>query len=425
LRRAVIALGVVVVLAIVARLVADPIATRFARKTLDEGEGFRGALDRVHVTFFPPGADITRFKLIEHPGGKWTEPLLYADKVSTQVFWRQLLAGKLVGRVRIEGSKIIMARQHEKKAEKTKSISETLADMAPIKIDRVEIVDGEVLFASGMGKHAPKVWVHDIELVVENMATRKAFMEGEPTLLTASAKVQRSGRLSAFVTMDPWAKGLTFAGEASLKDLAARDLHSFMAATTDLEATEGSIDVFTEFKVKDGRITGGVKPMLKNIEIRSAEEGVFDKLKAWFADTAVEIASDRVPGRNAVATVVPLKGSIDSPDVQLLPAVLGVLRNAFVEGLASGFSHLPPKTAPKKEGLIEQAKEALFEKDEGPPDAQPQAKGEERGQEEGVRGGEAARAAGAKGEAGEGAEARPTRQGRAARPAARGEAERR
>ena len=37
-----------------------------------------------------------------------------------------------------------------------------------------------------------------------------------------------------------------------------------------------------------------------------------------------------------------------------------------------GFIHLPPPTADKKEGALEQAKEAL-DKDEAPPEAQPTA----------------------------------------------------
>ena len=52
--------------------------------------------------------------------------------------------------------------------------------------------------------------------------------------------------------------------------------------------------------------------------------------------------SDRVPNRNAVATVIPIKGTLTGPDVQLWPSIFGVLRNAFVEGLTSGYAHLPP-----------------------------------------------------------------------------------
>jgi hypothetical protein len=369
-RRLLITLGVLALLVLVVRLVADPIATHYTRKALENSEGFKGAISGTHVGFLPPSFAIHRLKLIEQPKGDWDEPLLFAERIVLGVDWRALLHGNLVARTRIEKPKIVMARRHEEKKEKGKEITEVLSEMSPMKVDRIEVVDGEILFAAAAAKGSPQIWIHDLELAAENIATREAMMEGRPTTLSARAKVQRSGVLTMFVSMDPWAKGLTFAGEAALRDLAGRDLYSFVAPSTELQIPKGTVDVFSEFTVKDGRIKGGVKPVLKNIEVRSADDGLFDKLKAWLADEAVEIASDRVPGRNAVATVVPITGNIENPNVQLVPAILGVLRNAFVTGLASGFRHLPPPTAEKKEGLLEQAKEA-FTRDEGPPQAQP------------------------------------------------------
>jgi hypothetical protein len=46
------------------------------------------------------------------------------------------------------------------------------------------------------------------------------------------------------------------------------------------------------------------------------------------------------------------------------------VRNAFVEGISSGFSHLPPPVAEKKQGVVTQAKDAL-DKSEPPAKAQP------------------------------------------------------
>ena len=65
--------------------------------------------------------------------------------------------------------------------------------------------------------------------------------------------------------------------------------------------------------------------------------------------------------------------------MQLWPAVLGVIRNAFVVGLQEGYSNVPPDTAPKKEGVLEQAKHAL-DKSAGPPQAQPTKGGKSGGE---------------------------------------------
>ena len=89
-----------------------------------------------------------------------------------------------------------------------------LADLAPIKVDRLEIIDGEVLIGVGKGKKAPQLWVNKMHLVAENMATRKALMEGEPSTMRLKARVQKSGKLTASASMDPWAPKLTFKSKA-------------------------------------------------------------------------------------------------------------------------------------------------------------------------------------------------------------------
>jgi len=218
--------------------------------------------------------------------------------------------------------------------------------------------------------HAQQLWLHHLELVAQNLATRAELAKGRPATVNAHGTLGQSGDLDLFVSADPFASPLSFAGQLSEKGLRAAELYEFIEPKTHLQAGKGTIDVFAEFVSKGGMLTGGVKPVLKNIEIRPTESGLWDRMKAWLADKTIRTASDRVPDRNAVATTIPLKGRLTAPDLQLWPTVLGVVRNAFVQGLASGFENLPPPTAEKKEGPVQQTKNAL-KKDKGPPKAQP------------------------------------------------------
>jgi hypothetical protein len=380
LRPALIGLGVLVAVVVLVRVLLDPIATRVTRKGLDDLKGFRGDFERVHVTLFGPGYTITRLKLTEEPATAKKAPLFYAEKVHVGVAWRQLLHGRLVASARIVEPKISIVERGDKpkkdEPKRAPDLSRQLREVIPFELARLEVVRGELLYRDLTAPRHPELWVHRLELAAENLPTRAKLAGGRPPTLTASGAVAKSGELTMFVTADPFASPLEFGGRFELRGLRVAELHDFIAPKTALQAPKGTLDLFAEFQSKGGRIRGGVKPVLKNVEVRPAEPGFFAKVKAWFADTAVETASDRVPGRNAVAGVVPIEGRLTEPDIQLWPAVFGVVRNAFVEGLASGFSHLPPEKADEKQGVLTQAKEAL-EKDEGPPKAQP-AEGEGR-----------------------------------------------
>jgi len=137
---------------------------------------------------------------------------------------------------------------------------------------------------------------------------------------------------------------------------------------------EGSADIFAESDIRRNVISGGVKPVLKNIESASADNTLWHRLRAWVVDGALDFLSDDVPGRKAVTTVVPLKGKVDNVQAQLAPTLIGVVRNAFVVSLQSGFSHLPPREAGNKESIIKQVKDGLNEQ-KGQPEAQPAKKG--------------------------------------------------
>jgi Domain of Unknown Function (DUF748) len=229
----------------------------------------------------------------------------------------------------------------QSRSDLSRNVPETLRRMAPFDIDRIEIHDGEVVFVDMTKPARPEIWLSELEVSIENVASRAGMAEGRPVLITARAKVQRSGDLALFVSADPWSETLNFSGRASIEGLATKELYSFLADAAKLQMPKGSLDMYLAFTAKDGHITGGVKPILKNVEVAPAKSGAMARLKAWAADTILSLYSDRVKGRNAVATVVPIHGELEGPKVALWPAIAGVLYNAYLDGLSAGFGGVP------------------------------------------------------------------------------------
>ena len=347
-RRLLIVAAVLVTVVVAIRMLIDPIASHYTRKGLNDAEGMSGDFQRVHVTVFPPGYEIWRIKLIEEPGGSERHPLFYAERVGVSVDWRALLRGRLAARARLDEPKITITKRAEAPKEKKAKqaaipdVDAALRKVIPARVQRVEVRDGEILYRDLTAPRHPQIWLHALEVSAENLATREELAGGRPATVNASAKLGKSGDVTMFVSANPFADKLEFAGETSLKGWKVAELFDLIQPATKLQTPEGTLDVFVEFRAKGGEITGGVKPVLKNVRIRPTEDDFGNKLKAWLADKGLRLFSDRVPDRNAVATVVPIKGKLTDPDIQLWPTILGVIRNAFVEGISSGFTHLPP-----------------------------------------------------------------------------------
>ncbi len=360
----------IVGLVLLVLLFINPIVAYGTQTGLDRLKGTSGSFHGLHVTIIHPGYNLYGLKVVEMPASEHKEPIFYADRIEMRWSWREIFKGHLVRRVKIWNPKVVIPMrpgENGKPAQPPLEIARTLESVPSAGLERLEIVGGQITLVDE--HHAgQRVWLHDVNATLENLKTRKKTMEGLPVLVTVRGKLQKTGELTLFLTADPFDKGLTFAGSAELRHLALADLHQF-TKIKGLELPDGSIDMFASITCKRGTLTGGIKPILKNVKVTAADNKLGDKIKAVLADAAVKLFSDRVPGRNAVATIIPIHGDLKKPDVQLLPTVLAVLRNAFVEGLSSSLTNVPPTVG--KGGFFHQARKALSKKSEKPIEAEP------------------------------------------------------
>jgi uncharacterized protein DUF748 len=357
-----------VALVFVVWLFLNPIVTYATQKGLDRLKGASGSFHGLTVTILKPGYNIYGLKIVQTPATAKKEPLFYADRVEMRWSWREIIHGKLVRRVKMWNAKAVIPMrpgENGKPSQPPLEIARTLESVPSAGLERLEVVGGQLTFVDEHHE-GERLWLHDLNFTLENVTTRKKLMHGLPVLITLRGKLQNTGELTLFLTADPFDKGLTFAGSAELRHLALADLHQF-TTIKGLKIPDGQLDMFASVTSKRGELTGGIKPILKNAKVEAADDKLGDKIKAALADVAIKIFSDRVPGRNAVAAIIPIHGDLKNLNVQLTPTILAVLRNAFVEGLSSSLSNVPPPVG--KGGFFHQARQALSKKSKKPIEA--------------------------------------------------------
>jgi uncharacterized protein YhdP len=376
-----VALIALAALLVAARLALEPLVARRTHRALEHMHGLWGTFSRVEVSVLHLSYALHDLRIDKVGQGGAREPYLAVKRLESGLYWRELVHGHLVGSLRLDRPKLDILstagpspaeRQSGKApAEAPVDLGRFLQHFVPFRLDRAEVRDGEVLWVNERVPEKPRLWLHGIEATLENFATRAALARGEPSILAASATLQRTGKVSLFASADPLAKGLTFAGQARLQGLALTELGALLAATSGVTPKKGTLDVNVRFKAVDGHLTGGVRPLLRDPEVQQGKPGLGNKLKAMLADLSLDVLSDRVPGRDAVATTIPIEGDVRDPNTKVWPTVLGVVRNAFVAGLANSFANLPPPKGHENESPKEQARR--------PPATQHGAMGEDGG----------------------------------------------
>lgn len=378
-------LGIFAIVIFVIWLLINPVADYFARKAVDNLQGYKGSYKDLSVGIIPPQVEITNLELTKDPSAEGGEFMIFTERAQLNILWKELFKGSIVMQADIDHPKLTIIQEPappkppeppevKKPPPKIPDIEEQLKKAPPARIDHINVNKAEIVFVDATERTKPRFWIHDMEVRIRNIATREELAGDVPVTVSANGVVQRSGDLRFFLTANPWEEELSFSGEAELKGLALPDLYGFTTAKADIKPIRGTFDLFAEFKAEDNQITGGIKPVLHNVDVAPEDSTFLNQLKSAVVNLTVSVLSggpDQPEEGQKIATIIPIKGTITEPNPQLLPTVLGVIRNAFVEGLQVGFQNIPPQTAPKKEGVVEQVIKALTP-EEGPPKAQPE-----------------------------------------------------
>jgi hypothetical protein len=362
----------------------QPIARYATRRALASVPGYVGSFDDAHVSIIPLEYRVTKLKL--EPRDR-SRPTVYAEDTVAGLDWKWLLRGKLRAAASVyKGNLVLREAKGKSSTEHVPDLSRIFKRITPGMLHRVQLRSSELTYIfrnekdlEGKQQQAaegrstvPKLWIHDVEATIENLATRPELAEGATTF-AMTAVLNKSGKTTLFATADPLAKGITFAGQMAIKGFDLKDAYNLVDSKSDIAFGKGRLDLLARFGCRSGELTGAVQPVIRDAEVKAAKEDFATKVKAWAANLGVDLLSDRVPGRNAVSTVVPIEGDLSDPQIQLWPAIFGVFRNAFVQGIGASFSHLPPPRAEESQNVFEQANSALNRK-AGLPKEQPRAR---------------------------------------------------
>ncbi|MGO8969754.1 MAG: hypothetical protein ACLQDQ_09290 [Myxococcaceae bacterium] len=326
--------------------VRQPLTRYATHRALRAIPGWEADAADARLGFFPLVYTVTGVHLVPEDRSL---PVFYIERMDTGVFWGDLLRRRLNGWANLDRVKMtfFLIPIH------IPDLAAMLQKVMPLAIERMQCKASEITIAlrhtrSGDPEKpegdGPQLWFHDLEATVEGLATRPE-LQPHATTLALRATMASTGKLSAFVTVDLLTPGAnTFTGQLGLVGLKLADLDSVLGPSG--FRLSGTFDLKARFGVDHGKLSGALEPVLKHGQVEALGGDLGKKLEVALADDGVQLLSDRVPGRDALVTIIPIHGNLNHPKLDVWAAVSGVLRNAFVVGLSESLQQLP---APKPE----------------------------------------------------------------------------
>jgi uncharacterized protein DUF748 len=118
-----------------------------------------------------------------------------------------------------------------------------------------------------------------------------------------------------------------------------RILNDLWRAYGDFDVVGGLFSFYAEFKVKNGTVSGYVKPIFKDVNVYDQRQ---DKHKGFFHNIYEGLIGGiswllANPPRKEVATVIPVSGKLENPQTSTWEATVGLMQNAFFKAILPGF----------------------------------------------------------------------------------------
>lgn len=349
-----IGLGVIGALLLGLRAALPTLVTDAVNTKLAENPEYDGHIDGVDIALYR-GAYVIRGMVLTKRDADIPVPFIEVDRIDLSVQWKALLRGQVVAEIEYYRPRVNFVNgptPAQQQAGAGVDWREQVERLVPFEINRLAVYDGEVHYADFSTRPAVDIFVDQLQVEVLNLTNTDGLPGGRVASIEATARPMQLGSLTVRGTVDPYADEPSFDVDMELVGLELTRVNSFIAGYGKADVESGTMEVFAELAGEEGRLVGYVKPMLTGVrvfdlssEVRRDKDGPLRIVWEALVGAANGLLTNDETGRFAVK--VEFSGAVGAPRVATWPAVLSVLRNAFVVAMFHGLDNeiIPKDTA--------------------------------------------------------------------------------
>jgi hypothetical protein len=299
-------------------------------------------LDQVALDYFKPITN--RYNLAVRNGSlSLAGTVEYAPKITRLILDRVLVQGVALEYLHLPHTAEAEKARAQQTAEAAKQATRTSTEL---RIERLEVVKSTFGFMNRAAKPAYRLQLTDTNLTVEHLGNQR---RDGPAVARLTGQLMGRGETRLTVSLQPQAGSADMDVTAQIEGADLLRLKDLVRAYGGFEITAGEFSVYSELQMKGGAIDGYVKPLFRGVEVGTdgevaAEKGLRQRVYEGLVGIGAKVLKNRLRGE--VATVVPISGRVDRPDMARWETVGRLLENAFLKPIAPGYE---PTRSSKRE----------------------------------------------------------------------------
>jgi hypothetical protein len=204
------------------------------------------------------------------------------------------------------------------------------------RVKELRVNDSVVGFVNGNMSPPFRLWVENADMTIRNVSNQSS--EGR-AVADLRGRFTGSGPASLHAEFQPGKSGTSFDAALRIEQSDLRALNDVLRARLKLDVVGGKFSLWSEVSVKNGVISGYVKPLFEDVDVYDKEQ---DRDKNFFRKAWEKIAGGLAKllenrKTDEVATVATLSGRVDGTTTNTLEVLGGLIRNAFLDAILPGF----------------------------------------------------------------------------------------
>lgn len=311
------------------------ILVKYVNKSLRSIPDYTGSVNWIHVNLFR-GAYVIHDLNILKEAGNIKDPFVSSPRIDLSLEWKALLNGKVVGEIAFTNPTLTFVVPTEldsgKQTGENVDWTKPLNDLMPLTINRLEIIQGTIHYKDPSSDPKVNISLNDLNATVTNLSNAANKSAELPSNFDLSAVSIGGGELAASGELDIVKQLPDFDINLSLEGVDLTALNDFAKAYAKADIEKGTLNFYTEFKGKDGKLEGYVKPLFMNMKFvdwGKEEKNPFEFAWEFIVGAVAEIFENQK--KDQFGTRIPIQGNYEDIEAGIFTAIGNVLRNAFIQ----------------------------------------------------------------------------------------------
>ena len=332
-KRVKIFLSVVIVLALSllgARLYLPYWLKDYVNAEITKLDGYSGSVSDIDVHLIRGAYQIHNLD-IRKAGSGIPIPFVAVETIDLSVQWRALFEGAIVAEIDLYNADLNFAIGSNGQTQGTKDAGwARLVDaLSPLEINRFTVNGGKLAFRDFSTTSKVDLFIQDIALRVDNLKAvyDKNIALPSPVKLTGTSigggRVEADGRMNILKDIPD------FDYDIKLEGAKLTSMNGFARSRAGVDFEGGNLSIYIEAAAKDGKITGYVKPVARDVEMVSIENDGDPISIVWQSIVSVFAEIFENQSEDQLATRIEIVGDLNNPDTDTWSAIVGIFKNTF------------------------------------------------------------------------------------------------